>query len=462
MTASQMADAKLEKTVITIEISNTEEKFISQAEIVLFDGFLKLYQVSVDEDETGEDEYTLIPDIKNGSQLLLEQCTARQTFNQQPPRYNEATLVKRLEDLGIGRPSTYAPTITTIQKREYVSKRSLAAQVREVDVITLCNGELTAKKENENYGKETNKLAPTDIGVIVNKFLVDNFTDILSYNFTADAESQFDRIAQGNEDWHKMMENFYSPFMQEVNDTKENSEKQKGERLLGIDPKSGRNVYAKIGRYGAMVQLGDVQDDEKPQFSSLRPTQSISTITLQEALTLFDLPRLLGQYQSKDVIANTGRFGAYVKWNDKNVSLPKSEDPYTVTLDTAIKEIEKKLEKENIAKDLPKTVAEYDGEKIELKYGRFGLYLSYREKNFRIPKGTNVQELSADTAIDIVNGKKQSQSVPPLKEFSNGVQVFKGRYGEYLKYNNTNYKLPKGKNHENLTEQDVAEIINKN
>ena len=461
MVASQMADAKLEKTIITIQISTDKNVFTSQAEVILFDGFLKLYQVSVDEDESSEDELTLIPDIQNGDQLSLQQCNAKQTFNQQPPRYNEATLVKKLEDLGIGRPSTYAPTITTIQKRDYVEKRSLPAQTREVTVLKLSDNTVTEKTETENYGKETNKLAPTDIGVVVNNFLVNNFSDILSYNFTADAESQFDKIAQGKEDWHKMMADFYTPFMQEVNNAKENSEKQKGERFLGVDPKTGKNVTAKIGRYGAMVQIGDAQGEDKPQFASLKNNQSISTITLEEALALFGLPRELGQYDGKEVSVNTGRFGAYVKWNDKNISLPKSLDPYTVTLEEAIKEIEKKIAKDKITKDLPKTITKIEGEPIELKYGRFGLYLSYKDKNFRIPKDIDVANITSEQAVDIVQGKKKSPDVKPLREFSSGAQILIGRYGEYIKYNGKNYRMPKGKTAQNITEEEINGIINK-
>ncbi|MBR1627134.1 MAG: type I DNA topoisomerase [Bacteroidales bacterium] len=461
MVASQMADAKLEKTTITIEISNDENVFSSQAEVILFDGFLKLYQVSVDEDEANDEELTLIPNIQVGESLLLQECVAKKAYNQRPPRYNEATLVKRLEDLGIGRPSTYAPTITTIQKRDYVEKRSLPAQMREVTTLTLSDNDIVVKQENENFGKETNKLFPTDIGVIVNAFLVNNFSDILSYNFTAEAESHFDKIAQGKEDWHKMLEKFYNPFMQEIKNAKENSEKQKGERLLGTDPKSGKKVVAKIGRYGAMVQIGEAQGDEKPQFASLQPNQSISTITLEEALSLFGLPRSLGQYKDKEVSVNTGRFGAYVKWGDKNVSLPKSFDPYTVNLEDCIAEIEKKIAKDQITKDLPKTVATLNDEPVELKYGRFGLYLSFKEKNYRIPKDTDVAAMSEQEAIDIVSGKKKSSAVAPLREFSSGAQILNGRYGEYIKYNGKNYKMPKGTTSKTITEEEVNKITGK-
>ncbi len=459
MVASQMAEAKLEKTVIDIEISNDDNHFTSQAEVILFDGFLKLYQVSVDDDEPNEEEISLIPNISDGETLLLQQIKAKQSFNSQPARYNEASLVKRLEDLGIGRPSTYAPTITTIQRREYVEKRSLPAQTREVNVLTLEDKQITKSVEIENYGKENNKLAPTDIGIIVNNFLVENFKDILSYNFTAEVESQFDQIAQGKKDWHKMMSDFYNPFIAEVKNANDNSERQKGERFLGIDPKSGKKVYARIGRYGSLVQIGESGKDENLQFSSLKNNQSISTITLEEALSLFNLPRLVGKYKDKEILANTGRFGAYIKWGDKNVSLPKDIDPYNVTLEQSITEIEKKITKDALTKDLPKTITLLENEPIELKYGRFGLYLSYKEKNFRIPKDIDVATLQPQQAIDIVNGKKKATSSTALKEFSSGAQLLNGRFGAYIKYNGKNYKIPKNLDAATLSEDDVNKII---
>ncbi|MDO5760240.1 MAG: type I DNA topoisomerase, partial [Bacteroidota bacterium] len=289
MVASQMAEAKLEKTDIKISVSNSEYYFTSNAEVLLFDGFLRLYSVSTDEEDEQKEETNIIPVIKEGENLTLQTCIAKQSFTTPLPRYNEATLVKKLEDLGIGRPSTYAPTISTIQKRNYVDKCNTLAQTRNIKVFLLKDGNLLEQTEVENFGKQTNKLAPTDIGTIVNAFLVEHFKDILDYNFTAKIEQQFDLIAQGKEDWHKMLQDFYSPFEKEVAYTKEHSEKQKGERLLGKDPKTQRNVYAKIGRYGAMIQIGENTEEEKPLFSSLPANLSISTITLEQALDLFSL-----------------------------------------------------------------------------------------------------------------------------------------------------------------------------
>jgi DNA topoisomerase-1 len=468
MIASQMSDAKIEKTNIDIEISNDKDNyFSSKAEVILFDGYLKVYSVSVDEDdeENNDDSSTnRLPKIKEGDSLLLSLSNATESFTSQMPRYNEATLVKKLEDLGIGRPSTYAPTISTIQKRDYVEKKSNPAKQRDVIVLTLKDKQITEKIEKENYGKEVNKLFPTDIGVIVNKFLVSNFKDIVDYNFTADVEKHFDKIAQGKEDWRKMLKNFYTPFQKEVDYTKEHSDKQKGERLLGVDPKTQKNVYAKIGRYGAMIQIGETKDEEKPSFASLKEDQSISTITLKDALALFALPRDLGKYKEKEVIVSTGRFGAYIKWGDKNVSLSKTYDPYTIELNACGELIDKKNEKDKekdlLSKDLPKTVATKDDKPIELKYGRYGLYLSFDNNNFRIPKDIDAKTMSEQQALDIVSGKAKT-TTKPLKEFSFGAQVLVGRYGEYIKYNGKNYRMPKGKDHTNITEEEAKKATEK-
>lgn len=460
MIASQMAEAKLEKTDIKISISNNNNYFSSNAEVILFDGFLKLYSVSVDDEDEEKEESNIIPEIKQGDLLTLKSSTVKQNFSNPSPRYNEATLVKKLEDLGIGRPSTYAPTISTIQKRDYVEKRNTPSKSRDIKVIVLENGVINKTEERENFGKETNKLAPTDIGIIVNNFLVDNFKDILDYNFTAEVEEHFDKIAQGKEDWHKMLLDFYTPFKKEVSFTKEHSEKQKGERLLGTDPKTKRNVYAKIGRYGAMIQIGETTDEEKPLFSSLRDNQSISSITLEEALSLFSLPRNLGTYKDKEVLASTGRFGAYVKWGNLNVSLAKGMDPYTVTLEECIPLIEKKIKTDEIKKDLPKTICTKDNKPIELKYGRFGLYLTFNEENFRVPAGTDISSFSQQDALDIVEGKKKTTTKQePLKTFSSGAEILKGRFGEYIKYNGKNFRIPKGVTYTFLTEEEVNKII---
>ena len=323
--ASQMADALLEKTTINIDISTRKENFVALGEVILFDGFLKVYSVSKDDDEEDEGLSSKLPDLKQADKLTLIQSKAQQTFNQPPPRYNEATLVKKLEDLGIGRPSTYAPTISTIQKREYIVREDRPAKKREIEIITLKNNEIKASKEKENYGAEKSKLFPTDIGIVVNNFLVQNFEDIVDYNFTANLEKEFDEISQGNKDWQKMISSFYKPFHKEVNTAAEHSEKTSGEKLLGQDPKTGLNVYAKIGRFGPMVQLGETSNEDKPKFASMKKEQRIDEITLKEALVLFDMPRNLGIYEKEDVVVNIGRFGPYIKHGGSNVSLPKTK-----------------------------------------------------------------------------------------------------------------------------------------
>ena len=390
--ASQMSDAKIEKTQITIDISNREEKYLCHGEVILFDGFMRVYQHSTNEDEETENT-KILPAVIQGEKLTHLTTTASESYNSHPARYNEASLVKKLEDLGIGRPSTYAPTISTIQKREYVVKKDKAASVREIEIISLENNTINQKSKTENFGAEKNKLNPTDIGVIVNDFLCKHFTDVIDYNFTAEAEKEFDAIAQGKEEWKDMIKEFYTPFHKEV-EASNNTERSSGERLLGQDPQSGKNVYAKIGRFGAMIQIGESSDEEKPRFASLTKEQSINTISLEEALNLFKLPRVVGEHNGIEIIANTGRFGAYISYNKTNVSIPKTSSPMTITLEECIALIEEKEKKQQ-----------------------------------------------------------------PLKVFSNGAELLAGRYGAYIKYEGNNYKIPKGTTAENLTQEQVEEII---
>jgi DNA topoisomerase-1 len=395
--ASQMADAKLEKTTINIDISNRKENFIAQGEVILFDGFLKVYSVSTDDEGENDELSSKLPDIKQGENLNLILSKAQQSFTQQPPRYNEATLVKKLEDLGIGRPSTYAPTISTIQKREYIVKEERPAKQRDVIIITLSNNEIKEVVSKENFGAEKSKLFPTDIGTIVNNFLVQNFQDIIDYNFTADVEKEFDEVAQGKKDWHKMIGNFYKPFHNEVNLALEQSEKTSGEKLLGQDPKTGKNVYAKVGRFGAMVQLGETSKEEKPKFASMKKDQRIYDISLKDALILFDMPRNLGQYEGVDIIVNVGRFGPYIKYGTTNISIPKGEDPYSIEEERCIDLIKNKPSKEKkVLKSFP------ENKEIEILEGIYGPYIKYNGGNYKIPRGTNIEELSLENCNEII------------------------------------------------------------
>ncbi|MEE0909157.1 MAG: type I DNA topoisomerase [Bacteroidales bacterium] len=453
--ASQMADAKLEKTNITISISNREEKHIANGEVVLFDGFMKVYAPNREEDSTEEKESTsILPRVNQGEVLEHLYSKAQESHSTPPARYNEAMLVKKLEDLGIGRPSTYAPTITTIQKREYVNKQDNPAQQREIVVLFLENGNINEQQEQENFGSEKGKLHPTDIGTIVNNFLVEHFTDIIDYNFTAQVEKQFDKIAQGDESWQDMMKEFYTPFHKEVEATKE-SKKESGERLLGIDNASGKNVYAKIGRFGAMIQIGEISDEEKPRFASLKKTQSINTITLEEALDLFRLPRVVGILNEHEIVANNGRFGAYISYNAKNYTLPKGIDPMEVSFEECVEVIEKKDKQTEL---VGKVLATKDGKDITLAYGRYGMYIKYDENNFRIPRGVNAGEITAEQAIAIVSGETKKQEA--IKTFACGAELLEGRYGVYIKYNGKNYKIPKENKAEELDDKIVEQIVN--
>lgn len=393
--ASQMADAKLEKTNITINISNREEKYLCQGEVILFDGFMKVYQHTAnDEEETENTNQKLLPTVNQGEKLQHLTTTATETFNLHPPRYNEASLVKKLEDLGIGRPSTYAPTISTIQKREYVIKMDKPASVREIEIIISQNNSIKQISKKENYGAEKSKLNPTDIGTIVTDFLSQHFTDVIDYNFTAEAEKEFDSIAQGKEDWKNMIKDFYTPFHNEVL-ASEKTERSSGERLLGVEPQSGKNVYAKIGKYGSMIQIGESTDEEKPRFASLTKEQSINTITLEEALNLFKLPRVVGQYNGMDIIANTGRFGPYISHNKVNASIPKTSSPMTISLEECIALLEEKNKKQLPIKTFSNGA--------ELLNGRYGAYIKYEGNNYKIPKQQNPEDIDDKILEEIIS-----------------------------------------------------------
>ncbi len=399
--ASQMSDAELEKTIVNIKISTREENFIASGEVVLFDGFLKVYMESTD-DEHEEDGENLLPPLAKGMNLDLAKAEATQRFSQHPPRYTEASLVKKLEELGIGRPSTYAPTISTILKREYVVKEDREGTPRQYNQLTLSNGAVKQATKTEKVGAEKAKLFPTDIGVVVNAFLVEHFKDILDYNFTATVEKDFDDIAAGQKEWRKVIGDFYKPFHQNILHTKDTSERVKGEHLLGTDPKTGKNVYAKIGRYGAMVQIGESKTEEKPLFASLKKGQSIDTITLDEALALFALPRVAGQKDGKDLTVAIGRFGPYVRFDGKFYSLAKTDDPYTVSAERCCEIIAAKEKKDEILKQLPRTIGQHEGHDVQSNTGRFGPYLMYNGKNYKLPKGTDPLAVTLDEAVKII------------------------------------------------------------
>jgi len=396
--ASQMSDAQLEKTTVTIDISTTPEKFVATGEVIKFDGFLKLYIESHD-DENEEENGALLPPINVGQNLSANEITATQRFTLHPPRYTEASLVKKLEELGIGRPSTYAPTISTILQRGYVVKEDKTGAERKYAVYTLINGHLKEEIKTEITGAEKAKLFPSDIGMIVNDFLIDHFNDVLDYNFTASVEKEFDEIAEGNLNWTKMIDKFYRPFHEKVDRTVQTSERTVGERKLGVDPETGKPVIVKIGKFGPLVQIGEVSDEDKPRFAGLMKDQRIETITLEEALELFRLPRKVGQYEGKDITAAVGRFGPYLLHSSKFYSLkPATDNPLTVTLGRAVEIIEAKREA-----DRNKVIKSFDKEPdLQILNGRWGPYISYKKENFKISKKQDPSALTLDDCLKII------------------------------------------------------------
>jgi DNA topoisomerase-1 len=408
--ASQMADAILEKTTVSIAISNDKEKFVATGEVLIFDGFLKVYMESTDDDSNGNaSSDVIIPPLKAKDKLQMTSVVATRRFTQRPPRYTEASLVKRLEELGIGRPSTYAPTITTIQNRNYVVKEDRPGIERSFDVITLKSGRITEKNNVEVTGVEKSKLFPTDIGMVVTDYLVDNFDEIMDYNFTASVEAEFDDIADGKLIWNEMIDKFYRPFHSKVENATQNSERSKGERILGTDPKTGKQVSVKIGRFGPVAQLGEGTTDgegEKPQFSSLRAGQHIENITLEDALELFKLPRDLGEYEHKKVTVSIGRFGPYIRHDNKFVSLGKEDDPYEVILARAIELIDAKRDKDD------KAVIRLFNEEPELRVlnGRWGAYISYKKGNYKIPKKVDAEKLTLEDCMKIISESPEPKS----------------------------------------------------
>lgn len=410
--ASQMADAELEKTTVTIDISTSSDKFIASGEVIIFDGFLTVYLESTDDENGSQGGEALIPPLKAKDALMSKSIQAVQRYSQRPPRYTEASLVKRLEELGIGRPSTYAPTITTIQNRNYVVKEDRQGIERQFIQLELAKGQIKESVKTEVSGTEKAKLFPTDIGMVVTDFLMEYFDQIMDYNFTAKVEAEFDEIAEGKRVWTEMIDEFYQPFHEKIDNALKNSEKTKGERLLGSDPVSGKPVYVKIGRFGPIAQLGKAipdSDEEKPQFASLRSGQHLETITLDDALELFKMPRDLGDFENKKVTIGIGRFGPYVRHNNLFVSLAKTDDPYSVDLDRAIELIEQKREKD---RNSVLRVFEQDPE-LRILNGRWGPYLSYKKTNVRLPKGKKAEDLTFEECIEMVS---KAPSTPKRKK----------------------------------------------
>jgi DNA topoisomerase-1 len=406
--ASQMSDAELEKTTAKINISTRPEIFVAQGEVLKFDGFLKVYMESTDDEETENESSSMLPPLKTGDVLQNQEISATQRFTHHPPRYTEASLVKKLEELGIGRPSTYAPTISTVQKRNYVEKTDREGHPRNYTVLTLSKNNVAKEVKTENTGAEKSKLFPTDIGMVVNDFLLQYFPDILDYHFTAKVEEEFDEIAEGKLDWRRMLKDFYKPFHKVVEKTIDNSERQSGERVLGIDPASGKKVSVRIGRFGPLAQIGESGDEnDKPRFAALRKDLRMETITLEEALNLFKMPRIVGEFEGKEMKVGIGRFGPYVVHNNVFTSLGKEDDPYNVTGERCIELIEAKRKK-----DAEKIIKSFD-ENPDLKVlnGRWGPFIALGKEYFKIPKNKEAASLTFGDIVDIMGGPDAYEQV---------------------------------------------------
>lgn len=452
--ASQMADAQLEKTTIDIKAAGVKEKFVASGEVIKFEGFLKVYIESNDNDEEENEDANeqKLPALKAGQALDYSDITAVQRFTMPPARYTEAGLVKKLEELGIGRPSTYAPTISTIQKRGYVEKKEYEGTKRKYAVITLKNGSVTAETKTETTGAEKGKLSPTDIGTLVTDFLSENFEQIMDYHFTAKVEKEFDDIAEGNLVWNKMIEEFYGPFHTSVEYTEKNAERARGKRLLGVDPATEKNVYALIGRYGPMAQIGEVEDEEKPKFSTLKSTQSIETISLQEALDLFKLPFSLGEYEEKEVVIGAGRFGPYVKWGEQFISLPKGEDPLSVDMDRAIEVIKEKQEV-----DAP--VASYQGKPVTKGKGRFGPFIKWDDLFINVPRAYNFDNLSQGDIEELIAKKVEKEANRFIQQWEDEkIAIENGRWGPFIRFGKNMLKLEAKADKGKYTTEELAAL----
>lgn len=470
--ASQMSDALLERTVVSIAISTVKEKLEAKGEVIKFDGFLKLYIASSLDDDDENEEETILPPLKIGQVLDLKNMKAIQRFKRPPARYNEASLVRNLEERGIGRPSTYAPIISTIQQRGYVVKENREGIERAYRILTLSGpheskpNQIVVTSEKEKIGVEKAKLFPTDTGRVVNDFLVKHFENIVNYDFTANIEKAFDEIANGKQVWTKTIGEFYYPFNETVEYTLKNADRETGERLLGNDPKTGKPVTARLGKFGPMVQIGTNEDGDKPQFASILPPVTLNTITLEQALSLFNLPKEIGTFEDKTLKVGVGRFGPYVVHNNKFYSLPKDVDPLMITEDQAIRLIEEK----RIA-EVNKVIHTFDNGNIQVLNGRFGPYIKAGDKNIKIPKSKDAKTLTYEECLILIDGDaaepkkgkksaKTTTNTNAIQSFENGnIQVLDGRYGPYIKTGKLNITLPKNADPKTITLAECKALI---
>ncbi len=450
--ASQMADAKIDRTTVKIANDKTPNIFTAKGEVIVFDGFLKLYQESKDTQDEQELKGQL-PKLEKGEKLIEKYLEVVQKFSRPPARYNEAALVKKMEELGIGRPSTYAPTISTIQKRGYVEKKTIEPKQRKVAKWILENGVISKKDEMESFGYEKNKLVPTDIGIVVNDFLTHNFDHILDYNFTANIEAELDKIAEGKKQWKETLKEFYQKFHPIVEDVSKNAERARGERLLGKDPKTGKNVYVKIGQYGPLVQIGESNEEEKPIFAGAPQGVSLNDITLEQALSMFQFPKNIGQFENKDVVIATGRYGPYIIYNDKFISIPKNIDPLSISLEEAIDLIKKKQKADE-------PIATYDNKPVFKGKGRFGPFIKWNDLFINVPKKYNFDALSDQDIVELIQNKIQKEKDKIVKVWDKeGISLQKGKWGRLvIVKGKKKVMLPKGTDPESIT----LEVAKKN
>ncbi|MDF7820381.1 type I DNA topoisomerase [Runella sp. MFBS21] len=454
--ASQMSDAQLERTIATVGISTTSEELIAQGEIIKFDGFLKVYLESKDDEE--EETKGMLPPLKIGQSLLLNFLKATQKFSRPKPRFTEASLVKQLEEMGIGRPSTYAPTLSTIIKREYVVKQDKKGQEREFKELVLKQNEIKETKGKENFGAEKAKLFPTNTGMVVNDFLVELFPDVVDYSFTANVEKEFDEIAEGKLSWQQMIDGFYQGFHQKIGEVEGSKILKKAEaRELGLDPKSGKPVSARIGKFGPYVQIGEATEDSKPQYANLKKGQLVETITLEEALELFALPREVGFFEDKAMIIGVGKYGPYVKHDDKYYSLDRNDDPYTVEAERCIEVI--RLKRGDLANE-GEGLGELEGKPLTTGTGRYGPYVKHDDKYYSLPKGKTLQSLTREEALEIIQKKREVENNKTIREFPENptVKVLRGPYGPYIAVGKRNIKIPKDTDPTTLTLEDCLKL----
>lgn len=450
--ASQMADAELERTTAVIDISTNKEELKAEGEVLKFDGFLKVYREDRDDDDENEDEQQegMLPPLSKGQQLPLQAMFATERFSRPAPRYTEASLVKKLEELGIGRPSTYAPTISTILKRGYVEKRDKDGVIREYQVLQLKKDTITQVTEKETTGAEKSKLFPSDLGLVVTDFLIQYFDDIMDYGFTARIEQDFDEVAEGRMKWNKLLQEFYQPFKKDVENTIENAERIKGERELGIDTASGKKIVARMGRFGPMVQIGDVNDEDKPRFAALRKNQSIETITYDEAMDLFKLPLSLGEYEGQEVSVNVGRFGPYVKFGEQFISIPRGEEPLDVTMDRAME-----LIKEKQTADAP--IAMFENKPVTKGKGRFGPFIKWDNIFINVPRRYNFDHLSPSDINELIEAKLEKEANRFIVRWPDeNIAVENGRWGPFIRFGKKMLKLDRKKDGEKYTADELA------